>query len=194
MNENSNNRSSSSNSSSSNAMASKAVVLPAEIANDKVIQPFLDDVFDTSLYASAVLRSGSASSCTQQLNTGIAQLDAELRGEVVMQYDALLEQVTGLRETERALATIKLGVKGLKTSTSRVSGELAEPHKQIEAKTKQLEVRTYPKELPSFFVVILSLTLSTEQQSIYQSIFLCSPSSSSFFSLSSALCCIVVDT
>ena len=58
--------------------------------------------------------------------------------EVSSEYDALLEQVGDLRETEVALADVRQGVGALRASAARVHSELAKPHQKIAARTLQL--------------------------------------------------------
>ena len=120
------------------AAEAAAAALSAALVADPTLAPFLQPGYDAAAYASGVLRSGSAASCTLQLNTGLGALDAELRAEVVAQYDQLLEAVASLRDTERALGDIKLGAGALRASAARVGAELAEPHRQLVERTRQL--------------------------------------------------------
>ena len=56
-----------------------ASALPASLASEPTLRPFLAEDYDASGYAAGVLRAGAAASCTAQLNAGLAAVDAELR-------------------------------------------------------------------------------------------------------------------
>eukprot|EP00271_Cylindrocystis_brebissonii_P008357 TRINITY_DN22545_c0_g1_i1.p1 TRINITY_DN22545_c0_g1~~TRINITY_DN22545_c0_g1_i1.p1 ORF type:complete len:876 (+),score=237.99 TRINITY_DN22545_c0_g1_i1:407-3034(+) len=116
--------------------ASKAAL--EEIERDEIFSKFLDDDFNATQFASEVLSSGSAAASCRKLNDGISVLERQLRSEVVLRHDELLQQLASLRDTESVLAVVRAGVDSLQASVQRVRSEIADPYKQIKVKTRQL--------------------------------------------------------
>lgn len=63
-----------------------------------------------------VLSSGSALSSTRKLNEGISLLEKQLRSEVILRHEQLLQQLGSLRDTEAVLAVVRAGVDSLQAS------------------------------------------------------------------------------
>lgn len=106
---------------------------------DESFAPFRSPEFDAAAYASDALRSGgSAQQQLEQLATGIALLDAELRAEVLRRQDALIAQTGRLGEAEASVQRVALSVRSLQSVAARVRAEVVEPYDALSAKTAQL--------------------------------------------------------
>lgn len=116
--------------------ASRAAI--EEFKNDKIFSKFLVDDFNATQFASEALSSGSAAASSEKLQEGIQLLERQLRSEVFLRHDELLEQLSSLKETESVLTVVRAGVESLQASTQRVRAEIAEPYKNIKTKSKQL--------------------------------------------------------
>lgn len=116
--------------------ASRAAI--EEFKNDKIFSKFLVDDFNVTQFASEALSSGSAAASSEKLREGIELLERQLRSEVFLRHDELLEQLSSLKETESVLTVVRAGVEGLQASTQRVRAEIAEPYKHIKTKSRQL--------------------------------------------------------
>ncbi|KAG0626188.1 hypothetical protein M758_2G109200 [Ceratodon purpureus] len=116
--------------------ASRAAI--EEFKNDKIFSKFLVDDFNATQFASEALSSGSAAASSEKLQEGIQLLERQLRSEVFLRHDELLEQLSSLKETESVLTVVRAGVESLQASTQRVRAEIAEPYKHIKTKSKQL--------------------------------------------------------
>eukprot|EP00887_Chlorella_sp_A99_P006562 scaffold3.g6562.t1 len=112
-----------------------------EVLRDSQFAPFLDDDFDAASFASHALagnRQTSAQQQLEQLQQGIAQLDAALRAEVLRRQDALIGGTARLGEAEAAVQRIALSVRSLQSVAARVRAEIAEPYSALSAKSRQL--------------------------------------------------------
>jgi hypothetical protein len=116
--------------------ASRAAI--EEFEKDSVFAKFLVDDFNATQFASEALSSGSAASSSEKLQEGIELLEKQLRIEVFFRHDELLQQLSSLKETESVLTVVRAGAESLQASTQRVRSEIAEPYKQIKAKSRQL--------------------------------------------------------
>lgn len=116
--------------------ASRAAI--EEFQKDKVFSKFLVQNFNTTQFASEALSSGSAAASSEKLQEGIQLLEKQLRSEVFLRHDELLQQLSSLKETESVLTVVRAGVESLQASTQRVRSEIAEPYKQIKTKSRQL--------------------------------------------------------
>ncbi|KAH9576128.1 hypothetical protein CY35_01G146200 [Sphagnum magellanicum] len=116
--------------------ASRAAI--EEFEKDSVFAKFLVDDFNATQFASEALSSGSAACSSEKLQEGIQLLEKQLRSEVFFRHDELLQQLSSLKETESVLTVVRAGVESLQASTQRVRSEIAEPYKQIKAKSQQL--------------------------------------------------------
>ncbi|CAM6084183.1 unnamed protein product [Calypogeia fissa] len=105
---------------------------------DNVFSKFLREEFNAAQFASEALGSESASAASEKLEEGIRLLEKQLRNEVFLRHDQLLQQLTTLKETEGVLAVVRGGVESLQGSVQRVRSEIAEPYKQIKLKSRQL--------------------------------------------------------
>lgn len=113
--------------------------LEEEFKQDPILSKFLSDNFNSTKFASEALSSGSAASCADKLEEGIRLLEKQLRNEVYLRHDELLQQLSSLKDAEGALSVVKSGVSGLQASVTRVRSEIAEPYKQIKVKSQQLK-------------------------------------------------------
>ena len=109
-----------------------------EFKNDKIFSKFLVDDFNATQFASEALSSGSAVALFDKLQEGIQLLERQLRSEVFLRHDELLEQLSSLKEIESVLTVVRAGIESLQASTQRVRAEIAEPYKHIKTKSKQL--------------------------------------------------------
>ncbi|CAK9190911.1 unnamed protein product [Sphagnum troendelagicum] len=116
--------------------ASRAAI--EEYEKDSVFAKFLVDDFNATRFASQALSSGSAAFPLEKLQEGIQLLEKQLRSEVFFRHDELLQQISSLKETESVLTVVRAGAESLQASTQRVRSEIAEPYKQIKAKSRQL--------------------------------------------------------
>jgi hypothetical protein len=116
--------------------ASRAAI--EEFQKDSVFAKFLAEDFSPTQFASEALSSGSAASSSEKLQEGIQLLEKQLRSEVFLRRDELLQQLSNLKETESVLTVVRAGVESLQASTQRVRSEIAEPYKQIKIKSRQL--------------------------------------------------------
>lgn len=121
-----------------NSSSSDSIVLA--LKTDERFQPFLRDDFSPAQYASEILASTSGvQTASNQLTEGINLLEKAVRDEVTRSYDVLMNQLTGIEEAEKILHTLRNGVNSLHQTTGKVRTEIAEPHKIVSTKTKQLE-------------------------------------------------------
>lgn len=116
--------------------ASRAAI--EEFQSDKIFSNFLVADFNATQFASEALSSGSAAASSEKLQEGIQLLEKQLRSEVFLRHDELLQQLSSLKETESVLTVVRAGVESLQASTQRVRAEIAEPYKHIKTKSKQL--------------------------------------------------------
>lgn len=116
--------------------ASRAAI--EEFQKDKVFAKFLVEDFNATQFASEALSSGSAAASSEKLQEGIQLLEKQLRSEVFLRHDELLQQLSSLKETESVLTVVRAGVESLQASAQRVRSEIAEPYKHIKTKSKQL--------------------------------------------------------
>lgn len=116
--------------------ASRAAI--EEFKSDKIFSKFLVNDFNATQFASEALSSGSAAASSEKLQEGILLLERQLRSEVFLRHDELLQQLSSLKETEGVLTVVRGGVESLQASTQRVRAEIAEPYKHIKTKSKQL--------------------------------------------------------
>lgn len=98
------------------------------------------DDFDAASFASRALAETHTTpqAQTEQLQAGITLLDEQLRAEVSARKSELFGQAARLQESEAALQRITLSVRSLQSVAARVRAEVAEPYRQIAAKSVQL--------------------------------------------------------
>jgi hypothetical protein len=121
-----------------NSGSTDSIVLA--LKTDERFQPFLKEDFSPAQYASEVLASSNGvQTASNQLTEGINILEKAVRDEVTRSYDVLMNQLTGIEDAEKILHTLRNGVNSLHQTTAKVRTEIAEPHKIVSAKTKQLE-------------------------------------------------------
>ncbi|MCO5562371.1 hypothetical protein L7F22_015997 [Adiantum nelumboides] len=118
-----------------------------EFSKDDVFCKFLADNFDVTRFVSDALRSGSAASCSEKLDEGIRLMDRQLRNEVHLRHDELLHLLTSLKDTESSVSLMKGGTQSLLACIQRVRSEIAEPYRDIKAKTRQLSALHSTMEL-----------------------------------------------
>ncbi|KAH9290341.1 hypothetical protein KI387_034458 [Taxus chinensis] len=113
--------------------------LEQEFRQDPILSKFLSENFNSTKFASEALSSGSAASCADKLEEGIRLLEKQLRNEVYLRHDELLQQLSSLKDAEGVLTVVKSGVSGLQANVTRVRSEIAEPYKHIKVKSQQLK-------------------------------------------------------
>ena len=91
----------------------------SSLQKNEFFADFMKDNFDPTTYSSTVLHRGHASEASRRLAEGIDVLESELREEVTTRYNELLLQVSSLKDSETALATVKSGVSALQMSIGR---------------------------------------------------------------------------
>ncbi|KAJ7543428.1 hypothetical protein O6H91_09G038000 [Diphasiastrum complanatum] len=109
-----------------------------EFSKDSVFSKFLSEDFNATLFASDALKNGSATASSEKLEEGIKLLEKQLRSEVFLRQDDLLQQLSSLKDTEGTLTVVRAGVESLQTLVQRVRSEIADPYKQIKLKSRQL--------------------------------------------------------
>eukprot|EP00850_Spirogloea_muscicola_P018813 SM000176S03144 [mRNA] locus=s176:243275:249137:+ [translate_table: standard] len=109
-----------------------------ELEQDDIFSKFLVADFNATTFASQVLSTGSALASSKKLSEGIALLERQLRVEVVMRHDELLQQLSSLKDTESVLAIVRAGIDSLQASVQRVRSEIADPYRLIKLKSIQL--------------------------------------------------------
>ena len=164
------------------AAAAGAVAKAVLLAKAPALARFADEDFDDAAamaYTSAVLGSGSAASATHQLSEGTQALEGALRAEVLSRHVELLQQVSrcgprrsrrcavvqtrdappcrSLRDTAGELAGLRAGVEALQAVMQRVRSEIAEPHRQIASRTRQLAALSGTVELLHTIIRFLKL-------------------------------------
>jgi hypothetical protein len=110
------------------------------LATDPLFSPFLSDDFNAAEFASRALAETATTPQAQldQLQHGIAQLDRQLRHEVLAHQDELMSHSARLGDADAALQRMSLAVRSLQSVAARVRAEVALPHAQVAAKTRQL--------------------------------------------------------
>lgn len=112
-----------------------------DVLKEPRFTPFLEDSFDAATFASRSLSADghtTAQAQTEQLELGVAALDAALRQLVLRHQGELVAQTARLTEAEGAVQRLGLSVRSLQMVAARVRAEVAEPYQQIAARTQQL--------------------------------------------------------
>eukprot|EP00249_Psilotum_nudum_P013949 c24591_g1_i1 orf=511-3060(+) len=109
-----------------------------EFGKDSVFSKFLAGDFDVTGFVSEALKSGSATACSEKLEDGIRLMDKQLRNEVYLRHDELIQLLSSLKDTESVVSVVKSETQSLLASVQRIRSEIAEPYKQIKIKTRQL--------------------------------------------------------
>ncbi|XP_052178472.1 conserved oligomeric Golgi complex subunit 5 isoform X2 [Diospyros lotus] len=127
-------------------------------ASDPIFSAFLSPDFDSARFSSAALSSGSAASRAEKLQDGIRLLEKQLRSEVLSRHADLLSQLSSIRDADSSLSAIRSAVSTLQSSVRRVRSEIADPHRQIRAKTLQLSNLHHSTHLLQFTIRVLRLS------------------------------------
>ncbi|XP_059664903.1 conserved oligomeric Golgi complex subunit 5 [Cornus florida] len=127
-------------------------------SSDPIFSAFLSSDFDSTRFSSAALSSGSAAARAEKLQDGIRLLEKQLRSEVLSRHHDLLSQLSSLRDADSSLAALRSAVSTLQSSVRRVRSEIADPHRQIRAKTLQLSNLHRTTELLQFTIRVLRLS------------------------------------
>ncbi|XP_057461673.1 LOW QUALITY PROTEIN: conserved oligomeric Golgi complex subunit 5-like [Actinidia eriantha] len=128
------------------------------LASDPIFSAFLSHDFDSARFSSLALSSGSAAARAEKLQDGIRLLEKQLRSEVLSRHHDLLSQLVSIREADSALSFLRSGVATLQSSVRRVRSEIADPHRQIRAKTLQLSNLHRTTELLQATIRVLRLS------------------------------------
>ena len=102
------------------------------------LQPFREEIFHESTYTSQLLKSTSVSESLTLLSKKLSDVNQHLNYQVTSQHTHLLDQVTNLKELERILEVVKLGVDTLQISIHRITAEITEPASLLKSRTLQL--------------------------------------------------------
>uniref|UniRef100_A0A5B7BKL1 Conserved oligomeric Golgi complex subunit 5 n=1 Tax=Davidia involucrata TaxID=16924 RepID=A0A5B7BKL1_DAVIN len=143
--------------SSTSTPAATALSLDS-FASDPIFSAFLSADFDSTRFSSAALSSGSAAARAEKLQDGIRLLEKQLRSEVLSRHHDLLSQLSSLKDADSALAALRSAVSNLQSSVRRVRSEIADPHRQIRAKTLQLSNLHHTTELLQFTIRVVRLS------------------------------------
>ncbi|XAR52802.1 hypothetical protein NMG60_11021078 [Bertholletia excelsa] len=127
-------------------------------ASDPIFSAFFSPDFDSARFSSAALSSGSAAARAEKLQDGIRLLEKQLRSEVLSRHHDLLSQLSSLKDADSALSALRSAVSNLQSSVRRVRSEIADPHRQIRAKTLQLSNLHHTTELLQFTIRVLRLS------------------------------------
>jgi len=107
-------------------------LLPSEV------QPFGERDFNSTAYTSLAIKSGAVKETLQTLSSALGVLDKELNSQVSLHHEELLHQVSNVKDLEKMLEGIQIGVDTLQQNISRIAKEVKDPTLAIAAKTKQL--------------------------------------------------------
>ncbi|GAN05361.1 conserved oligomeric Golgi complex subunit 5-like [Mucor ambiguus] len=107
---------------------------------------FLSEEFDASTYASAIIEESKSSTDATDIGTELSKLafsidivNKQIQEQVVTNYEALLSQVTGIKELETVLNTVQSNISGLNNSLQTLSHKIRDPYKQLCIYATQLE-------------------------------------------------------
>ncbi|KAL0140262.1 Golgi transport complex subunit 5-domain-containing protein [Mucor lusitanicus] len=107
---------------------------------------FLSEEFDANIYASAIIEESESSTDATDIGTELSKLafsidivNKQIQEQVVTNYEALLSQVTGIKELETVLNTVQSNISGLNNSLQTLSHKIRDPYKQLCTYATQLE-------------------------------------------------------
>ncbi|KAG2213786.1 hypothetical protein INT46_005241 [Mucor plumbeus] len=107
---------------------------------------FLSEEFDANTYASAIIEESELSTDATDIGTELSKLafsidivNKQIQEQVVTNYEALLSQVTGIKELETVLNTVQSNITGLNNSLQTLSHKIRDPYKQLSTYATQLE-------------------------------------------------------
>ncbi|KAI8338590.1 Golgi transport complex subunit 5-domain-containing protein [Chlamydoabsidia padenii] len=106
---------------------------------------FLSDDFDTHKYVHQVISKSDQGDATEiatslsQLSFSIDSLNKQIREEIGMNYETLLDQVTGIKELDIVLSTVQKNITVLNESLSRLSLKIRTPYEQLGTYTTQFK-------------------------------------------------------
>lgn len=101
----------------------------ADILDDPALQPFVDPAFDSTQYASSVLKNPKVSAVerTHMLQAWIMRLDEAIREEVTAKQEELFSHVRQLQVSDRSLQAIRSNVTSFHEDLSQLKGEAQGP-------------------------------------------------------------------
>ncbi|KAI8647395.1 Golgi transport complex subunit 5-domain-containing protein [Parasitella parasitica] len=107
---------------------------------------FLSEEFDANIYADTVIQESESLTETTDIGTELSKLafsidivNKQIQEQVVTNYEALLSQVTGIKELELVLNTVQSNIAGLNKSLQTLSQKIRDPYKQLKTYATQLE-------------------------------------------------------
>ncbi|EPB89138.1 hypothetical protein HMPREF1544_04005 [Mucor circinelloides 1006PhL] len=107
---------------------------------------FLSEGFDANTYASAIIEESESSTDATDIGTELSKLafsidivNKQIQEQVVANYEALLGQVTGIKELETVLNTVQANISRLNNSLQTLSHKIRDPYKQLCTYATQLE-------------------------------------------------------
>ncbi|CEP16124.1 hypothetical protein [Parasitella parasitica] len=103
---------------------------------------FLSKEFDANVYADTVIQESESSTDATDIGTELSKLafsidivNKQIQEQVVTNYEALLSQVTGIKELESVLNTVQANITRLNSSIQTIR----DPYKQLKTYATQLE-------------------------------------------------------
>ncbi|KAI7888110.1 Golgi transport complex subunit 5-domain-containing protein [Mucor mucedo] len=107
---------------------------------------FLAEDFDPNKYTTSIITEAEISSDAIDVHTELSKLafsidivNKQIQEQVVANYEALLSQVTGIKELETVLNTVQLNIHGLNQSLQALAHKIRDPYNQLVMYATQLE-------------------------------------------------------
>ncbi|ORZ19511.1 Golgi transport complex subunit 5-domain-containing protein [Absidia repens] len=106
---------------------------------------FLAEDFDANVYAHNVINESDNGDKTEiatslsKLSFNIDSLSKQIRGQINLNYESLLDQVTGIKELDIVLTTVQENITALNGSLSRLSLKIRTPYEQLQNYSTQLK-------------------------------------------------------
>lgn len=100
-----------------------------DILDDPALQPFVDPAFDSTQYASSVLKNPkvAAAEKTHMLQAWVSRLDEAIREEVTSKQEELFTHVRQLQVSDRSLQAIKGSVTSFHEDLNQLKSEAQGP-------------------------------------------------------------------
>ena len=98
-----------------------------QLENDEQLKPFLDSQLDVNAHTSTLLTACHRADDPlplladqlSKLARGVALIDDELHKQVASNHESLLQQVSHIKELEKTLSVVTVGVEALQKSIDR---------------------------------------------------------------------------
>lgn len=111
------------------ALVSGQDATAADILDDPALQPFVDPAFDSTQYASSVLKNAKVSAAEKihMLQAWVSRLDEAIREEVTGKQEELFSHVRQLQVSDRSLQAIKGSVTSFHEDLNQLRSEAQGP-------------------------------------------------------------------